>query len=230
MADLALYLGAMDTTIELVTHLSPADLERTCIACPAWSIRDVVAHHVHVAHDFVNGDFPASAITALVADRDAVRLQAGHERDEWTQAGVDARRSITLPAVLDEWRGVTARMDDESARVILDLTMHLYDIKETLGDTADRDSPLVDDALTSYYRRFLTPRLAHSSLAVNVDPSDTAASLVTDPEAPTVSGSAYELLRSIGGRRTRNHADATLDWGDTDERIRERFSVYNWPT
>jgi uncharacterized protein (TIGR03083 family) len=230
MTDLALYQQAMDTAVQLITRLSPEDLDRTCLACPAWSLRDVVSHHVHVVREFLNGNFPSSAITALVAEDDDVRQQAGDERDEWTQAGVEARRATTMNGVLDEWREIAARMNDESAGTILDLTMHLYDMRETLGDTTERTSPLIDDALARYYHWFLIPRLASGTVTVNLRADDTHLSLISDPQAPTVTGSAYELLRAVGGRRTRSQADATLDWGDTGESVRELFSVYNWPT
>ena len=119
-------------------------------------------------------------------------------------------------------------VDESTAFITLDLTMHLFDIRETLGDHRGRTSALVVDSLEGYYWFNLVPRLAHAGLSVSLACSEPSLSLETDG-APTMYGCAYDVLRSLGGRRTRDQADRLLDWGTVPAEARDLFSVYGWP-
>ncbi|MEX2628040.1 MAG: maleylpyruvate isomerase N-terminal domain-containing protein [Ilumatobacteraceae bacterium] len=230
MADLAAYLRAQQATLAVVRPLPPEELDRTCAACPAWTIRDVVAHHIHFVGAFVDRSVPAAIYTALIGATDDERRRAAIARDEWTQAGVEARRGLDLHELVAEWDSITACMDDRGARALLDLTMHHGDIVESLtGASGSIDVEMTQDALTTYARHFLAPRLSAAGRALGLRCADTGEHLGPGDPAPTVSGTTYELLRTIGGRRTRAEADDRLDWGGTDEPTRDLFSVYGWP-
>ena len=47
MNQLELYRHGKQSTVDLLRTLDDDALGSTCAACPDWSIRDVVAHHVH---------------------------------------------------------------------------------------------------------------------------------------------------------------------------------------
>lgn len=228
MNQLELYCYGKKMTVDLLATLDDHALATTCVACPAWSIRDVIAHHVHYLGACATGSVPHQMQDALMAD-DAARRRAAWARDEWTEAGVRQRRALPMASLLLEWDDIVASMPDHAALAVLDLTMHLSDIKETLGDETDRTSPLIDEALAGYYYFALATQLAHVDTSVALRCTDRGTELVTDEHSAVVSGSAYDLLRTVGGRRSRDEADRILDWGDASGAVRERFSVYGWP-
>jgi uncharacterized protein (TIGR03083 family) len=225
---LELYLMGKQMTVDLLSRLDDDALDTTCLACPAWSIRDVIAHHVHYLGACATGGVPHSMQDALMGD-DPARLSATEARDQWTEAGVQRRRELTMRSVLLEWDEIVASMPDHAALAVLDLTMHLADIKETLGDETDRTSPLIEEALAGYYHFALATQRSHVQTSVALHCTDSGTELVTDEGSAVVSGSAYDLLRAVGGRRSRHDADRTLDWGDASETVRDHFSVYGWP-
>ena len=137
MADLALYRRGKEAAVDLVSPLDDGALQQTCSACPAWSIRDVVAHHVHFLGATVSHAVPPSVFEALVGADESIRERAGSERDVWTEAGVEARRHWPFVEVLTEWDRVVEMMSEDHASTALDLTMHLGDIGETLGVRTD---------------------------------------------------------------------------------------------
>ena len=228
MTQLELYRQGKTMAVDLLLTLDDEALETTCTACPDWSIRDVVAHHVHYLGACADGGVPHAMQDALMGDDDT-RPLAAEARDAWTQDGVERRRGLAFESVLEEWDEVVATMPDHAALAVLDLTMHLFDIKETLGDDRDRTSPLIGEALAGYYYFALSTQLAHTEAGVGLSCTDTGATFVTEGQTAVVAGTAYDLLRAIGGRRSRLEADRTLDWGGASEAVREHFSVYGWP-
>lgn len=229
MADLALYALAKRQTVDLVLKLDEATLARTCVACPKWSIRDVVAHHVHFLGAFISKEVPSSTFQALLEPENAIREVAARQRDEWTETGVTARREISFANVLVEWDQLVANMPPTAAGVAMDLTMHLADIQETLGGDRQIHQSLIADALRSYYEWFLIPRFVAADVpTLGLICTDTHQEIRSATTSSMVAGSSYELLRSIGGRRSRLQVDLALDWQDTPEATRELFSVYGW--
>jgi hypothetical protein len=225
---LELYHLGKQMTVDLVSTLDDDALETTCVACPAWSIRDVIAHHVHYLGACATAGVPSAMQDALMADATA-RTTAASARDKWTAAGVAQRQGLPLQAVLLEWDEIVASMPPHTAMAVLDLTMHLFDIKETLGDRADRSSPLIEEALAGYYYFALATQLSHVEASVALCCTDSGTKLVAVKQSAIVSGTGYDLLRAVGGRRSRLEADRTLDWGQASETVREHFSVYGWP-
>jgi len=72
-----------------------AELTRTCRACPAWSIQEVVAHHVHAAGEYLGGTFPEEPYVAIIGGQSR-RTAAAAARDAWIEDGVLARRDLDL--------------------------------------------------------------------------------------------------------------------------------------
>ena len=191
--------------VALVTSLDDDELARTCEACPAWSLQDVLAHHVHYLGAVVAGQVPDAMYAALGGSDAEERAAAGTERDDWTQAGVEERRGRSVAELLAEWDEVVASMDERAAHTSLDLTMHLFDVRETLDDPTGQTSALVADALAGYYWFSLVPRLDAAGQSVTLTGTDLDLGLET-AGAPIVAGRAYDLLRCVGGRRTRHEA------------------------
>src|SRR5947209_8601600 len=119
MNQLELYRQGKGLAVDLLLTLDDDALETTCVACPDWSIRDVVAHHVHyLAAACATGGVPHEMQDALMGDDDTRRL-AAEARDAWTQAGVEQRRGLPIVSVLEEWDEVVATMPDHAALAVL---------------------------------------------------------------------------------------------------------------
>lgn len=230
MDEIALYRRSKQRMTDVVRSLSDDELATRCPACPAWSIRDVVAHHVHFAGAFVDGAVPAEASQGFVAVDAATRSAAGVVRDEWTEAGVEERRGMSLDEVLDEWKGVVKRIGPGALAVVFDSIVHLGDVVEALGDRRGVDTELAEYAIHTCYERALTGRLLVLGEMVVLSCAETGIRIGTYPNAVEVRGSTNELLRTLAGRRTRDEADAALDWGSTSDELRDRFPVYGWPS
>ena len=69
----------------VVAFLADKDTDTIVPACPDWSAADVVRHLAGISDDTTN----------LVFE--------GFASDEWTEAQVGARRSMTYDEVVDEW-------------------------------------------------------------------------------------------------------------------------------
>ena len=115
-------------------------------------------------------------------------------------------------------------MPDHAALAVLDLTMHLFDIKETLGDDSDRESPLIGEALAGYYYFALSTQLAHTNASVALSCTDTGATLVTERQSAIVAGTAYDLLRAVGGRRSPARGGQLAGVGEGGRRRSENTS------
>ena len=228
--ELALYRRAKRRMVNVVRSISDDELAAVCPACPAWSIRDLVAHHVHVVGAYTDETAPPEARGGFLEIDDATREAAGVVRDEWTEAGVIGRRGLPLERILDEWAGVVRRMKPDDEASLFDLIVHLGDVVEALGDRRGVDTELAERAIYTCYEFALTRRLARLGDTVTLQCCDTGTRIGTFPRAAEVRGTANELLRTLAGRRTRAEADEALDWGDASLDARHLFPVYGWPT
>jgi uncharacterized protein (TIGR03083 family) len=230
MDETALYRRAKQRMVDIVRSMSDVELAAVCPACPAWSIRDVVAHHVHVVGAVADGTFPPEASEGFVAVDAERRAAAAVVRDGWTEAGVRARRSVPFGDVLDEWKGVAKRMGPNVLVGLFDVIVHLGDVVEAVGDRRGVDTELAEYAMHTCYERALAGRLVALGEMVVLHCADTGVRIGTYPNAAEVRGTTNELLRTLAGRRTRVEADAALDWGTASGEARELFPVYGWPT
>lgn len=228
--DERLYLLAKSRTMQIVTDLDDEQRATICPSCPAWTIQDVVAHHIHFFGELAAAGMPPDAIHALIGEPER-RAEAAAARDSWTEAGVAERRDRTLDDLAHEWDAIDLPTSTRLTAIARnDLTLHLADILETFGDRRGPDTDLVEATLRSYYDAVAIVRCREAGQVPVLRCTDTGTRLGAGPSAPEIAGPAYELLRAIGGRRTRTEADEHLDWGTTTEAVRAAFSAYGWPT
>jgi uncharacterized protein (TIGR03083 family) len=228
--DERLYLLAKSRTLQVFDGLDDDQRAMICPSCPAWTVQDVLAHHIHFFGELVAAGMPPDAIHALIGDPER-RAEAAAARDSWTEAGVTARRSRTVDDLAREWETIGLPANVRLTAIgRTDLTLHLADILETFGDRRGPDSELVEATLRSYYDAVAVVRCGEAGQVPVLRCTDTGTRLGAGPSAPEIAGPAYEILRAIGGRRTRGDADEHLDWGRTTEPVRAAFSVYGWPT
>ena len=117
MTAMEIYRETKAALTRYVRGLGDETLGETCTACPDWSIKDTVAHHIHAQCSLVDGTFPSDAMTAITSGEPEERVEAGGRRDRWTAAGVDERRGRTLDELLHEWDQVEAALASSEAVV-----------------------------------------------------------------------------------------------------------------
>lgn len=123
--------------VDLLDGAGEATVTAEVPACPAWRVRDVVAHLAGVCADVINGNLD------------------GMTTDAWTAAQVDARRDVPLDHVIEEWAQVGpkfAAMVDEfpgwyGRQVVADITVHEHDLRGALGVPGDRDGAGLQQSL-----------------------------------------------------------------------------------
>ncbi|WP_238011871.1 FAD-dependent monooxygenase [Dactylosporangium sp. AC04546] len=205
----------------LIAELDERQLRTPVPSCPAWTVRDLLAHLVGVAADTASGDgfFPGAPAAWHRPD-----LAAARER--WTAGQVDARRSHDVAALLREWDkhgsdletalrrgdGFTSNAPDWMLSApAADLGVHLFDLYEALGCPGDADAPVVRLG-RRVYQQWLGQRLSAVGLpALRLDDGRTAAVLGSGEPAISLRGEPLELFRTLTGRRSAAQIRA-MDW------------------
>lgn len=228
MDEATLYIAAKRQMERVAKRLDDAQLRLTCPSCPAWSNQDVIAHHIHFLGAVIDNDVPSEVFSAITNRDEAARWAAGKVRDEWTEAGVDARRGRTLDELIGEWNQRIAAMPPQ-VHPIVDVVVHLGDVLEALGERRGFDTALVEHSLRKYYEMALAARIGVTGDGVTLRCADTGVRMGAASGQPEIAGTGYELLRAIAGRRSRVEADDALDWGGVPESTRRLFSAYGWP-
>ncbi len=208
-----MYTTARERLIGVVSELEPAEVDVAVEACPGWSVKDVVAHVVGIAADVTSGN----------AD--------GAGTDAWTAAQVESRRDRSLSSIVEEWVALGPAVDALLAttpqlepRMARDALVHEFDIRAATGRPGGRTGAVVDALLATYAADYVRRVDAADGLAsVAVDIGTTR---VGDADAPvSVTGSAFDLLRCLTGRRSRHQVEA-LEWtGRTDAHV-ALFTTY----
>lgn len=232
MDEMVAYRAAHHVAATLFEELSPEQLHTRCPQCPAWTIRDVICHHVHVFIESVDGgwtdDVTAMVNAAAMEPDPDLKADATRRRDDWCQSGVDALHDEPLDAVLEKWRQAISRAIDDDGEMVTDLSVHLADIEEAIGIDRSRTEGFLTAAIW-HYGYFLTDHLRARGVETvrlrGTAPTVICGDLLSPHE---VTGSTYELLRTITGRRSRAEADRLLNWNTTPERTRSIFPFYDW--
>ncbi len=187
-------------------------------ATPAWSSADVVRHLVGISQDMTNGVFD------------------GFASDEWTDAQVRARADLSLDEVIGEWRSTIDEVADSfdsietldvpdmiesafgripssviPAMTVSDLLHHELDLRNAYGDDSSRDLLEVHFTAAGHARTLRGLFAARGLPTLRIESTDSGQgwNIGKDEPVATVSATSFELLRGIGGRRTR---DETLAW------------------
>jgi uncharacterized protein (TIGR03083 family) len=205
-----LYAEGRERFIDVVRDADPSAPVPTC---PAWTVKDVLAHAAGIPADILAG-----------------RLD-GVATDPWTAAQVDARRDRTIAEVVDEWRETGPQIDaiidsfgPTGAQLLFDLTTHELDVRTALGISHPEDLAVYDVALD-----FMAGFLATSPVRFVV--GDQAWGAAEDDAAATLTTTKRELLRCLSGRRTPSQI-AALSWsGDPTPHIDLfAFGPFSFPT
>ena len=224
MADIAAAYGEVKQRwADLVRSLSEDDLQRAVPACPAWTVQDVLAHHVGVITDALNDGFPELGDPLRLLDqwRDA---DVAHDRDAMTARQVEERRGRSVADLVEHWDRTAAHLLEPPeglhplipSVLVNDVVVHEGDVREALGLEVAPEVAATSLALAGYGASF-DLRLRQLGLpAIAFSYGGKTRQFGDGDPAATVAAERTTLVRMLASRLD---ADAIrrLDWsGDPD--------------
>ncbi|MQA83318.1 MAG: maleylpyruvate isomerase family mycothiol-dependent enzyme [Streptosporangiales bacterium] len=204
-----IYDAARKRIVELVRA---GDQDAAVAACPGWTVRDLVAHLAGGLGSFLSRDFDAGEY-------------ANHG-----ERTVHERRGRSFDELLAEWERHRAAADEAFASpmggvLVAEIVSHEHDIRTALARPGARDDEAVraalDRPLQEIDRRMRDGGLPALRILVNGEERVLGEG---DP-AGTLRVTAFELLRSIGGRRSQRQVRA-LDWDVDPEPFLGVFTLF----
>lgn len=168
--------------------LNAEQWERVVPHCPAWTVRQTLAHLSGIVDDAINGNM------------------TGVATDEWTDAQVAKRATMAGPEIMDEWQTygpfVDARASEAGlslGQLLFDAVNHEHDLRYALGEPGARDSDALWVAL-HFVCTHMNPRLAGhglAGLAIVV-----GGTRMTPSASVEVHGSLFDIVRASASRRS----------------------------
>lgn len=209
----------------IVEFVAGRDLEIVVPATPDWTALDVLRHLTGVSADiskqrfegFGSDDWTAEqvlfrslmAFEDIVAEWDNVIGPAAQILD-----GID---QLGLPALIPAASGMV-RVTDVPALAIGDMLHHEFDLRQAYGDTEERDRLDVQFSAAGHVKSLRRRFTDHDLATLRVEASDSGMAWdigYAEPVA-TIRGTSFDLMRAIGGRRTRDEI-AGMEWtGDAE--------------
>jgi uncharacterized protein (TIGR03083 family) len=202
-----LYQETRERIVALMTGLDDAAWSTAVPACPAWSVRDVVAHLAAVAEEWVDG-----------------RL-TGPPTDEDTAAQIARFDAYDAVEILAAWTESAARMERMAETTGLksplgDVTSHEHDIRGAVGRPGARDSAAVWYSSDQLLTNLRTP------VPISVAVEDAEYRSGPDGRAEIhLRTSRFEALRWRTGRRSRAQL-AAMDWSGDPSPVLDRLYLF----
>jgi uncharacterized protein (TIGR03083 family) len=184
------YAEARLRIADLVVGLGE-EADRPVPTCPAWSVRDVIAHLAGVCADILAGNL------------------VGVGTEPWTDAQVSARRGQSIDDLIKEWWQLAPQVEQfgdhfpgrTGAQWVLDVTTHEHDIRGALGAPGARQSEGVGMGLD-----LLVTALLHAAVSARgLPPVEVRAggrSWTVGTGEPAVAGNE-ETLAAAAAKRAR---------------------------
>jgi uncharacterized protein (TIGR03083 family) len=187
--------------VALVSDSDGDATQRRVPACPAWSVRQLLAHMIGLDADVLAGDEPDD------------------HNSRWTQRQVDERESYDLVSLIAEWDALAAAMADYlrtvSVRPLGDVIIHEQDLRGALGKSGARDtdglSAIRDQMLTRLAGRVRDAGLAPVQL---VGDHDFGYSTGGGTPGLVLHASDFDLARAVMSRRSLSQLSGWVTDGD----------------
>jgi hypothetical protein len=169
--------------------------EQTVPACPAWKIRQTVAHLAGIAEDIVSTNIEEKAA------------------DSWTQAQIDRLSGQSIDELLDLWgrmiEPVTARLALEASacQLVFDALTHEHDIRGALGESGSRTGDIAFEVALGFCTTMGDQFIRQGELPALRLVTPTIGSVQLG-ETNTARGQIdlnicdFEALRALSGRRS----------------------------
>jgi Mycothiol maleylpyruvate isomerase N-terminal domain len=196
-ADAAAAYRLVHRRIDVLIRGRAGIAELTVPACPAWTIRDTIAHLTGVAEDIV-------------------ALNTEHKgTDPWARAQVERLGGHPIGDLLDRWgqliQQVTALLalapQLSVCQLVFDTLSHEHDIRGALNEPGSRTGDPAFAAAIGFVTTMADQFIRHGALpALRLTTPTTSTVQIGDPHtAPGHLGldiPDFEALRSFGGRRS----------------------------
>ena len=178
------YKGVRSRIIELLRDLPESEATTVVPACPEWNVAELASHVMGVVDDILEG-----------------RME-GVTTDPWTQAQVERLRGLTLLELAAHYEAAAERFDPTlpfvpspvNSQLVMDAVTHEHDLREAVGQPGAHDSLAVKVAVGWLLNMAEGAGMADRLRATGV--------------------SDFDLLRSLGGRRTAAQMNAVGLPGD----------------
>lgn len=232
----AAYQEMHQATLALLDGLSDAGLSTMIPACPAWTVRELIAHMTGTAADAVAARFPAVNPHGPWAERRTII-------DAFTAGQVTTRQAIPAGEVLGEWAKlvpVLAKMlrgeqpfPDGSLpiinwMVVCDISAHHHDIRGGLGIPGNRESAGVGLSLQRYVAG-VSQRIAAAGLpALRLCTERSEYVAGRGSPSTTVTATEWELFRALCSRRSPSQL-RSLNWSGDPEIYLPLLPAYGLP-
>jgi uncharacterized protein (TIGR03083 family) len=171
--------------------------ELTVPACPAWTIRQTVAHLTWLAQDIVSLNLEEKGT------------------DSWTRVQVDRLGDHSIDELLDLWRQmidpVTATLalapQASACQLVFDTLTHEHDIRGALREPGPRTGDLAFEAAMGFATTMADHFIRHAGLpSLRLITPTTGSVQLGDPHTArgqvALNISDFEALRTFGGRRS----------------------------
>ncbi len=202
-----LYHDTRERLISLLSELDEAAPQTRVPACPAWLVRDVVAHLCAVCQDVLAGrltriatEQETAAQVARLKDHDVIGILAA-----WQEAAPRFERLVGTRTV---WPAV------------IDIASHEQDVRAAVGRPGARDAEVIwsgADWLLTGLRPPVALRVAVEDAEFLVGPQD-------GPEL-RLTTSRFEAFRWRMGRRSRAQL-AGLDWSADPSKVLDHLTIF----
>jgi uncharacterized protein (TIGR03083 family) len=181
--------------VDALLRSRPELAELTVPACPAWTVRQTVAHLAGLAQDIVSFNMEQKAA------------------DSWTKSQVDRLRGHSIDELLSLWRQmidpVTARLalQASACQLVFDTLSHEHDIRGALSEPGSRTGDLAFEVALGFSTTIGDQFIRHAGLpALRLITPTIGSVQLGDPHTPrgqvALNISDFEALRSLGGRRS----------------------------
>ena len=189
---------------ELVNDLigggrDPADVQ--VMACPGWSVHDVVGHLVSVAEDALAGKL------------------TGPPSEEQTAEQVERKRTTAMSGMLDDWARISPDLEAgiNALRVwpgFLDILAHEHDVRGAVDRPAGRESQemaAASEYLLSFWKPPAAVKVTCADLENVVGPAAGSSPAGDSDLVLCLSTSPFEVFRFRLGRRSPRQM-RQMDW------------------
>lgn len=180
-----------DALIPLLRARPDEDFELLTAACPAWTVRDVLAHCGAALTRVVEGRFEAGVFSPESNDRDIA------ERADWSVPRVIDEVEVAM----GEGASVIVKAGGRFDGIALGEWVHAGDVRDAFGEPDAYAGPALPDALSLLAR--LTRERGHRPLQAALDDADEPLLLgdVSGLQQPArFVGDAATLVRLYAGR------------------------------
>ena len=201
MDAVAEWSAAYERVSALLADLDQQQAETLVPACPAWTVRQLIAHMVGLDVDVVRGDEPDD------------------HNSEWTQRQVDSRASASVADLLVEWAQVAGPLRDwmhaNNTRPLGDAVIHEQDLRGALGVPGAQDNEglrALRDRMVGRFAAGLTKDLP--PIALVGDEWRWCSSGAAEDAEVVLRARDFDLTRAVMSRRSEAQLRAWVERGD----------------